>query len=288
MHLIADSGSTKTDWLLLDRGHLAMQFNTRGFNPYYYNKAGLYELLTSALPPELDVRQIQELSYYGSGCSTADNCQLVQEALQSVFHHARISVQHDMLGAARALLGNTPGIACILGTGSNSCYYDGQKIVQQIPSLGYILGDDGSGVQIGKEVLKAILYKQAPETMIAEFDQTYKLSQEQILKSIYRNDKAARFLAGFAQFASRHKEVPYFHALVSQVFDRFICIHLLQYPLGPQVHVSFTGSVAWHFQDILFERLEKANIPAGKVLHSPIEGLLAFHSPKRKKNELLP
>lgn len=288
MHIIADSGSTKTDWLLLDRGQLAMQFTTRGFNPYYYNKAGLYELLTAALPPELDVSQVHELSYYGSGCSTADNCRLVQEALQSVFQHASISVQHDMLGAARALLGNMPGIACILGTGSNSCYYDGQKIVQQIPSLGYILGDDGSGVQIGKELLKAILYKQAPEIMITDFDQTYKLSQEQILKSIYQNDKAARFLAGFAQFAGKHKKVPYCHELVGQVFDRFIRIHLLQYPLDTNLLVSFTGSVAWHFQDILFERLEKAKIPAGKILHSPIEGLLAYHSPAHKKNELLP
>ncbi len=283
MHLIADSGSTKTDWLLLDEGAVVMRFNTRGFNPYYYTKSSLNELLASALPRELDLMPISELSYYGSGCSTADNCKLVKDALQSVFQHAKISVQHDMLGAAHALLGHEPGIACILGTGSNSCYYDGQKIVQQIPSLGYILGDDGSGVQIGKELLKAVLYRQAPETVIADFNQTYKLSQEQILKGIYQHDKPARFLAGFSRFVGEHQGVPFCRNLVSQVFDRFIRLHLLQYPHHTHVNVCFTGSVAWHFKDILYERLEKAKMQAGKVLPSPIDGLLAYHSANSKK-----
>ncbi|MDP3462431.1 MAG: ATPase [Bacteroidales bacterium] len=278
MRLIADSGSTKTSWMLTLNGVLLQQFHTKGFNPYYYSQDDISEILERDLPHDLPTESIKEVIYYGSGCSTEKNCHVVSVAIQRFFSEANMLIHHDLIGAAHALLGHRGGIACILGTGSNSCLYDGEKIVSNVPSLGYLLGDEGSGLQIGKKLLTDILYKKAPEHIQNDFNNTYHLSLSDILSNLYQKDKPGRFLSSFAPFVGERIGHPYCHDLVASCFDDFIRVQLSQYDGYRQLPVSFVGSVAWHFKDILTERLLNAGINPGIIMQSPAEGLLKFYA----------
>jgi glucosamine kinase len=278
MILIADSGSTKTEWIVLDNDKNTRNFFTSGFNPYYFKQDEIERILTRELPSDLNYPEINKIFYYGSGCSTEYNISIVQNAFESVFETTDITIYHDLLAAVHALLGRNAGIACILGTGSNSCAYDGEKIVQQVPSLGYLLGDEGSATAIGKKLITAIIYKEAPEALVNAFHKTYNLSLGQILDAIYRKEKPGVFLSGFSRFVGEHIYHPFCRNLVSEVFDDFIRVQLSKYDNYRTIPVSFTGSVAFHFSEILKERLAKQEIIMGKILASPAEGLITFYT----------
>ncbi len=281
MLLIADSGSTKTEWSLASEGKLLMQFKTAGFNPYYSSPDAILHILQRDFPSSMVPADIDEIIYYGSGCSTPANCNIVSNAFRQLFSHAKTTINHDLLGAAHALLGRNSGIACILGTGSNSCAYDGENITDKVPSLGYLLGDEGSGVHIGKSLLKAYLYKEMPDQLAKVFEKQFPWSLADILDALYRKEKPGSFLAGFAPFARKNLHFPFMKDLISQVFDAFIEVQLSKYADYQKQSIGFTGSIAFQFSDILHERLLQHGIQAAKIMASPSDGLLDYYGISR-------
>lgn len=278
MLLLIDSGSTKTEWTILAEKQIVSNFFTNGFNPYYSSSESIASILEAELPNDVPFDKILKLVYYGAGCSTDTNCEIVARAMRVFFKKADINIHHDLLAAAHALLGRKEGIACILGTGSNSCYYDGEKIVENVPSLGYVLGDDGAGSYIGKEVLKAFLYDELPVELKTKFEQTYDYSLDDILNQIYHGDKPAKFMASFSRFAGENQGHPFMEQLVSNVFDSFIKVQLSKYSRYQDVPVCFTGSVSYYFRDILEKRLKKAGIQMGIIMPNPSVGLIQYHT----------
>ncbi len=285
MILIADSGSSKTDWGLIDKAGNFKYLETTGFNPYYMDSASIRDILEKDLVPLLDERSIEEVYYYGSGCSTDKKCMVVDNALFEVFSGARIVVEHDLLGAARGLFGDKEGIACILGTGSNSCHFDGIKIIENIPSTGFIYGDEGSGVYIGKRFLTAYLKNQLPEKISASFDEKYHLSLEQILDATYNQDRPIQFISSFTSFVSDHISDDYLLNIVKESFEDFLHHQVFRYSRYREVPIGFTGSIAFVFKNILEGILKKYNLDIEVIIRKPIEGLTKYHKPRVQGSE---
>lgn len=273
--LIADSGFTKTDWrLLLEDGSIE-QARTDGINPYYQTEAEILVVIEDVyaqLPVSVD-----EIFYYGTGCSSRENRNKIGDLLQKYYTNAKIDVNHDLLAAARSLCGEEPGIACILGTGTNSCYYDGQKITQNIPSLGWAIADEGGGTYLGKTLVTDNYRNDMPEDLQKIFKATFGLTKEQFLVHVYQEPMPGRFLAGFAKFISQHINHPYLYQLVANGFDVFIKKNVLKYESHQEVPVHFTGSVAYYFGSILRQVAEKHNLHVKHITEHPIAGLTLFH-----------
>ncbi|MDR0969421.1 MAG: ATPase [Lentimicrobiaceae bacterium] len=278
MFLLIDSGSTKTDYSFLKNGCVKRTFQTSGYNPYYHTPAQITTVLKTEFPNDLPFDDVTKIVYYGSGCSTETNCLVIADALQFFFKKAHIKVHHDLLAAAHALLGRSEGIACILGTGSNSCYYDGENILENVPSLGFMLGDEGSGATIGRELLKAYFYGEFPEDLAQKFSEMFPLTLDAILTEVYQGKKPSKFIASFAPFAKAHETHPTIKKLLAKVFDAFIDAQLSKYSRYQEVPVGFIGSIAYYFNDSLRERLSNANIQMGTVLPSPSKGLIRYYS----------
>lgn len=277
MKLIADSGSTSTSWVLLDEAVVA-RHDTGGFNPYYMGPGILNRILSDELPDSLDEANITEVFYYGSGCSTEKNCNTVRTALAGRFPRARIEIQHDLLAAARALLGHDEGIACILGTGSNSCAYDGEKITSNVPSLGYMFGDEGSGAYIGRKFLEACLKKKLASEVLQAFDNEFGLSLEDILRSVYNEGNPSGYMASFTHFMAKYEHHDDIHEIIHESFTAFFNESVSKYPRYKQMPVSFVGSVAYHFRHILNQAAWHSGITIGKIEQAPMDGLVRFHS----------
>lgn len=278
MILIADSGSTKTEWCLIDNAADRKIFNTIGINPYQMKADAIKEVLEKELNPYLYPEKINNIYFYGAGCSTNRKCQMIENVFQDYFFNSAIEVHHDLLGAARALCGNEPGIACILGTGSNSCLFNGHEIEENVVSLGYLLGDEGSGAHMGKLLLADYFHGLLPAELTAGFEQKYKPSVETVLDALYNQPRPSRFLASFAPFISENIQHPYMRNLVSGCFDEFFRINVSKYTNFKDTKVHFLGSIAYHFSELLFESAEKAGVKTNKILKSAIDGLIAFHS----------
>ena len=242
MILIADSGSTKTSWALLSYNKVVKYFSTSGYNPYYYNGLEFQEVLRTeliSLMPE--ATQVKQLYYYGSGCSSQTNCQRVTDLLQPLFPAARIQVHHDLYGAALALFHRREGIACILGTGSNSCVWDGYSIVENVPSLGYLLADEGSGTTIGKNILTGLLKGEADAEIISAFYERYELSFEKTLDLIYKQPEPNRFMAQLTKFAADFIHNSWCRAVVRKSLDDFITLNIKLYRNHQHLPLAFTG-----------------------------------------------
>jgi len=277
MILIADSGSTKTTWVLLDR-EVRVKHDTAGFNPYYMGKEVINNIIDNELPSEIKNSGIKEIHYYGSGCSTDKNCAIVSNALKSFFPDARIEIQHDLLAAARALLGRSEGIACILGTGSNSCSYDGTKITANVPSLGYMFGDEGSGAYIGRKFLEHYLKKKLANEILDAFDKEFGLSLEDILSSVYGEGNPSGYMASFTRFLAQHEHHDDVREILYASFIDFFNESVSKYPRYKQLPVSFVGSVAYHFRHILNEAAWQSGVSIGKIEQAPMDGLIRYHS----------
>lgn len=277
MKLIADSGSTKTTWVILDDKKVKETITTCGLNPYFHTSNSVEAVLRADLAPFTDAYRIDEIHFYGAGCSTNSNNNLIRDALQIFFRHASISVYHDILGAARALFGDGKGIACILGTGCNSCYYDGKDTFHQVDSLGYLFGDEGAGSYLGKLFLSAYLKKELPNDLREAFDKQYGLTLEDILNSLYNKPYPNRFLASFSLFLGSHRGHPFVHQLLLRSFQDFFVAHIQKYPAYQSTPVGFIGSIAHHYKEILETVAKGANISITCLLSSPIEGLIAYH-----------
>ncbi|HSN50427.1 MAG TPA: hypothetical protein VLR52_04285, partial [Bacteroidales bacterium] len=253
MQLIADSGSTKTLWVLLEHGTIKKNIETPGLNPYFITSSDADSVIRNGVVPNLIANFISEIHFYGAGCSTENNIGMLTAVLKRSFSKAEIHIYHDILGAARALCGKQEGIACILGTGCNSCYYDGKELFSKIPSLGYLFGDEGAGSYLGKKFLESYLKGNLPTDLVAEFEQELPLKLEDILTALYNKPSPNRFLASFSKFISPRQEHPFLHQMISSSFRDFFEEHVVKYDQHKSVPVNFVGSIAWYYRKILLE-----------------------------------
>jgi N-acetylglucosamine kinase-like BadF-type ATPase len=275
--LVADSGSTKTEWCLMD-GKQRSTYFTQGISPYFQTSVQIEELVRGELLPQMAADRLPEaVFFYGTGCSGEQSVGIVHKALHAIWPKAKISVDTDLLGAARALCGREPGIASILGTGSNSCYYDGHTIVKNNPGLGFILGDEGSGALLGKKVLQYYLYQTFDEEMRFRFDEKFNITQEQILDRVYRGPLANRVLASFAPFLAENRGHYMIENILEDGLNDFFFSHIYKYSESWTAPLHFAGSVAWHFRDILEQLCQLYELQLGRILQNPMDGLAVFH-----------
>lgn len=275
--LIADSGATKAEWCLLKDGKKKTIF-TQGISPYFLNTEQITDLLMNELKPRLKNVHIDEVFYYGTGCANPANARSVKKAVSKVFPGAKVDVNHDLMAAARALCGKEKGIACILGTGSNSCYYDGKKIVKNSPGLGYVLGDEGSGAYLGKKVIQYYLYGTFDDELRGRFDVTYTTTTTEILENVYKKPMPNRYLAGFCKFLADNRGHYMIENIIEDGLNDFFFNHLCKYRETWTLPVSFAGSVAFGFKDVLQQLCNSYEFEMGKVMKNPMEGLVAYHS----------
>lgn len=283
MILIADGGSTKTNWCLINEAGRKIHFNTEGYNPYFAKQDYIENSLRTTLPDNLDASKLEEVYYYGAGCSTDANKKIVSDAMQKVFVNAKINVDHDLLASCRALLGDEPGFAAILGTGTNTCLYDGKEITLNIDSLGYFLGDEGSGSYIGKRLLADYMKGFMPKGLSESFFTIYGLSNEDIFDNIYNKPLPNRFCASFSKFLYDFKTVypEYAEDVVDTAFTAFFEKLVIKYPNYQKHLLNVVGSVGYSFRDRLSVVADKYEMGVGKIIRSPIDDLVEYHLSKR-------
>lgn len=279
MILIADSGSTKTDWCRINPEGENSYFKTEGYNPYFADSAYIEESMRSSIPESIDPLKVTEVHFYGAGCQD-DKIEVMRDILRSVFPNCKkLSPEVDLLAAARGLLGNNAGFAAILGTGMNTCIYDGQKVNLNIDSLGYVLGDEGSGAAIGKKILSDFLRDKMPEAVKKEFTNTFKLSPSEIIHRIYMEPLANRFCASFVPFLNQTGIDSYYrHRLIKSSFTEFFKNLVSYYPGYTDYTFNCIGSVGFYFRDILSEVLIENKMKPGRIQKSLIHELVTYHS----------
>ena len=273
MRLIIDAGSTKMGWILMEGHEVKAHFVTKGFNPNYSPIQDLVETCHGASLPN----GIQSIHYYGTGCGNEQNCNVIKEVFQKQFPNAEIHVTHDMMAACHAVLGHEKGIACILGTGSNSCLYDGENIAEKAVSLGYMVGDEGSGMHVGREVVRSYFYGFMPEDLRQQFEAEYHLELKDFIQNLYHSGQPSKYLATFAKFAGGHQTNTFIKELVKGCFKSFVEDFIMRYAECKSLKISFIGSVAFHFKDILKETLADYGLTLGEVMPSPAEGLIRYY-----------
>lgn len=278
MILIADSGSTKIDWCLVDEGKIVKQIFTCGMNALLLTEEEMELRIASELAPQIADHAIDEVYYYGAGCVCEDVCGNVRRAISKSIKADIIEVHTDLLAAARALCGHRPGIACILGTGSNSCYYDGNTIVDNVSPLGYILGDEGSGAVLGKLLVGDVLKNQLPRELCDKFLAQYELDRMTIIRRVYKEPQPNRFLASVSRFLIENIEEPSIHRLVLNSFKSFFVRNIANYADYRNHQVNFVGSVAYFYRDVLSEAAAAMDCTIGTIIQSPMEGLVKYHS----------
>ncbi|WP_448699874.1 N-acetylglucosamine kinase [Mucilaginibacter sp. AW1-3] len=278
MIIIADGGSTKTNWCLITDEGKKVYFNTEGYNPYFSSKEYITQSLNESLPTDLEIDKVTEVNYYGAGCSVEDKKKIVQEAMEAVFVKAKVNIGHDLLAAARAVLGVNEGFAAILGTGTNTCIYDGKDIVHNIDSLAYILGDEGSGCYIGKKLLGDYVRGYMPQAVREVFWETYKLTPDEIIDNVYTKPLANRFCAGFSKFVYDNTvNIEYSRNLVKSSFDDFFRNLVTHYPDYQRYTFNCIGSVGYNFRNILEEVVLENGMVMGNIIRSPIDNLVKYH-----------
>lgn len=279
MILIADCGSTKIDWCVVNDGKVVEQIFTSGINALLMTEEQIRETLAAELAEKVKDYAIESVYYYGAGCLFDDICANVRRAIAHNVPTAKtIEVHSDLLAAARALCGQNEGIACILGTGSNSCYYNGKEIVDNVSPLGYILGDEGSGAVLGKLLVGDVLKNQLPKELCEKFLTEYDLDRQKIIEGVYKKPAANRFLASLSPFLIKNIEEPAIHRLVLNAFKSFFVRNIENYSNYKSMPVSFVGSVAFYYKDVLAEAAKALDITIGTIIKSPMEGLVKYHS----------
>jgi N-acetylglucosamine kinase-like BadF-type ATPase len=278
MIIIADGGSTKTNWCLVTEEGKKVYFNTEGYNPYFSSTAYIVQSLMENLPTDLEKSEITEVNYYGAGCSTDDMRNIVAEAMKAVFTKARVNIGHDLLAAARALLGKTEGFAAILGTGTNTCIYNGREVTHNIDSGAYILGDEGSGCYIGKKLLVDYLRGYMPEPVRKLFWETFKLTPDDVNEQVYTQPRANRFCASFSKFVYDNPvNIEYSRHLVRTSFEDFFRNLVTHYPDYQKYTFNCIGSVGYNFRNVLEEVVTENGMVVGNIIRSPIDNLVKYH-----------
>lgn len=278
--LIADSGSTKAEWCLLD-GKKRKTIYTQGMSPYFLDTEQIQQILAIELKSKLKNVEPDEVYYYGTGCANPENVKSVKQALKKIFTKATISIDHDLMGAAKALCGSEKGVACILGTGSNSCYYNGKKIIKNSPGLGYILGDEGSGAYLGKKVVQYYLYNTFDPDLMDRFNAKYNTTNVEILDAVYKHPLPNRFLAGFVPFLIENRGHFMIENIIEDGFNDFFFNHIYKYRESWIMPIHFIGSVAFGFKDVLKDMCNAYELELGRVLKNPMDGLVKYHRENR-------
>jgi glucosamine kinase len=274
--LIADSGSTKAEWCLV-QGKKKKTFFTQGLSPYFLDGPQIAGIVRQELLPSMGKVAVGEVHFYGTGCKAPANQRLVQKALQKVFPDAAVKVDVDLFGAARAVCGSSAGVACILGTGSNSCYFNGRKIVRNSPGLGYVLGDEGSGAYLGRKVLQYYLYNTFDEDLRSRFDASYVTHASEILDNVYKKPLANRYLASFALFLAENRGHYMVENIIEDGLNDFFFHHIIKYREAWTLPVHFVGGVAYGFRDVIKDLCANYEITLGRIMKNPMEGLAEFH-----------
>ena len=275
--LIADSGSTKTDWVLCNGSIVVKRVKTQGLNPTIQSSEEILAVLKAELADNIDTTAPQKIFFYGAGCAydTANN--RMKQALEAVFTTKEIEIYSDLLGAARALCGHEEGIACILGTGSNSCLYDGKNIIDNTPSMGYILGDEGSGAHLGRQLVSDCVKKQLPKAIREKFMQQYNLDIATILERVYHTPLPNRWLASLTPFIQENKKNAEVHTMLKHCFTQFFQRNVMVYRRSwLPIHIS--GGIGMNFSEEIRETAESLGLSVGNIVESPMEGLIKFHS----------
>lgn len=277
IQLIADAGSTKTEWAIIGL-RKTKTIETPGISPYFLNAEQIAELLKAELLDKIKKYDIDEIHYYGTGCMNIQNKKIVKNGLRSVFPKTTIHVTHDVDGAARALCGNKKGVACILGTGSGACYYNGKQIKKNRTGLGYVLGDEGSGAYLGKKVLQYYLYNTFDEDLRARFDAAYITNAAEILENVYKKPLPNRYLATFAKFLAENRGHYMIENIIEDGINDFFFMHLCKFSESWKHPINFVGGIAYAFRDVVKEICDTYNFEMGNVLKKPMDGLIKYHS----------
>jgi N-acetylglucosamine kinase-like BadF-type ATPase len=277
IQLIADSGATKAEWCLLNKGKKKTLF-TQGISPYFLNQPQIAELLKKELLPKIKGVKIDQVHYYGTGCANPHNALLVKKAILSVLKTKKIYVSHDLMAAARALCLKSKGIACILGTGSGACYYNGKTIARTSTGLGYVLGDEGSGAYLGRKVIQYYLYNTFDTDLKARFDAKFMTNKVEILENVYKKNLPNRYLASFTIFLAENRGHYMIENIIEDGLNDFFFTHLIKFNEVWKMPVHFVGGVAFGFRDVLLELCNNYGFEPGKVLKNPMEGLTEYHS----------
>lgn len=277
MIIIADSGSTKCDWVVLSPAEQPQLVHTMGLNPYFHSASFMAEQILNEPYLQQISKQINAVYFYGAGNSSDDLKKIVTNGLQLAFKNAKIHADHDLVGAAYATYKGEPCISAIIGTGSNSCFFDGKEIYEEVPALAYILGDEGSGSYFGKKLLADYLYKRLPKQLTDYLQNELELDKQKIIQSVYMKPHANVYLASYVRTLAKFKNLPYVDNLLREGINKFLDIHICCYNNFREIPTHFIGSVAFHFQDILIEEAEKLGVKIGTVTKQPIFGLVNYH-----------
>ena len=280
MILIADSGSTKCDWKIVDTGKEMdiEKISTMGFNPFFHTEEHMYKEMEASDGLSKYAREIKAIHYFGAGCSSPERNAIVKRALTQFFPNAdNVHVEHDLLGAALATCGDQPGIACILGTGSNAGYFDGNELHDEVHALGYILGDEGSGCYMGKKLVIDYLYHKLHSQIEEELEKTYGVNKEVIFENVYKKAFPNVYLASFARFLSNHRDYYYVRKLVRKSMLEFLDIHVCRFDMYDKIPAHFVGSIGFYFEDILREVATQKGVQVGQVIKQPIHNLVNYY-----------
>lgn len=275
--LIADSGSTKTEWCILKNTKKTL-FTTVGMSPYFVNAQQIEQIILAEVFPFLKKNLVTEVYFYGTGCKNPANIKMFKNVFTKLFPGASVVVDNDLSGAAKALCGHEKGIACILGTGSNSCYYNGKKIVKNSPGLGFILGDEGSGAYLGKKVVQHYLYNIFDADLRARFDAKFVTTETEIIESVYKKPLPNRYLASFAIFLAENRGHYMIENIIEDGINDFFYTHIISYRESEKLPVHFTGGIAFGFKEVVKELCMNYGFQPGVILRSPMEGLIKYHS----------
>ncbi|MEX0813424.1 MAG: hypothetical protein WD048_14495 [Chitinophagales bacterium] len=281
MFLLAESGSTKADWLLISKGKVVKEFSTNGLSPLYHDTLSIGVELSKIEDIALFKNQILKIQFYGAWCSNKERNAIIEKGLSAFFRNAAVNVQHDLLASVYATCGDQPGISCILGTGSNACYYDGEKLDEGTPSLGYILGDEGGASQIGRDLIRLYFYDRIPKWLKLRIYKEFDLDREKLLDEVYLKPKNPnQYLAQFTRVLGDRQEDPFVQQLLKKSFNDFLDFHVLPFKKAKEVPVHFVGSIAFIFKNILLECLNEKGLQVGKVIRKPIYDLALYHIKK--------
>ena len=277
--IIADSGSTKTDWILLEGSKIEKRIKTIGFNPYFQTKDQINLEILNNLKPHITeyIHKVSEINYYGTGCSTEENCKMIEDCLSLTLDVTKVNVSHDLLAAARALCKREWGIASILGTGSNSCLYDGVNILENVPSTGYLWSDYGGGSQIGKFFIREYFEGRLPAELSQAFENAG-YNREVILNNVYKKSVPGKYLASVSHFVSKHLQHPFVLKVLEECFDSFFEEQINKYSNSKKYKVHTVGSIGYHYKDLISEVAKKHGYKMGNVIQSPVEGLIQYHT----------
>lgn len=278
MVAIVDSGSTKSDWVILDDfKNVFLKAETIGFNPNFISK----ELIVPEIEKNTSLTSVKNsitrIFFYGSGCGVRQNCITIEEEVGRVFTNAEIIVKEDLTAAAYAAYNGKPTIVCILGTGSNSCYFDGENLKIKLPSLGYLVGDEGSGSAIGKQLVRRFFMQKLPDDLSCEFEKTYKLTVDETLKNMYHTPRPNAYLANFNKFVVERKDHPYFQKMVFDEMMNFFDYQVLPYEESKEAEINFIGSIAYYYENILRSVAAELHLNVGRIVQKPIESLVDYH-----------